>query len=117
MSISKNIKPSWTPNQDCGDYIIVINCEKVAVSGTHKPINKKYYNVSGYNGGMRIRTLEEMLEKYPEELFERVVWGMLPKGRLGRQMFKKLKVYKGAEHKQQAQNPEVLTFKNLGGKN
>ena len=66
---------------------------------------------------MRIRTLEEMLEKYPEELFERVVWGMLPKGRLGRQMFKKLKVYKGAEHKQQAQNPEVLTFKNLGGKN
>jgi large subunit ribosomal protein L13 len=110
-------KPSWTPNQDCGDYVIVINCEKVAVSGTHKKTNKKYYNVSGYNGGMRIRTLETMLEEYPEELFERVVWGMLPKGRLGRQIYKKLFVYKGSEHKQTAQQPEVLEFKSLGGKN
>lgn len=112
-------KPSWTPNQDCGDYIIVINCEKVSVSGTHKPLNKKYYNVSGYNGGMRIRTLKDMLEKYPEELFERVVWGMLPKGRLGRQMYKKLFVYKGEDGKTRhvAQKPEELTFKSLGGKN
>ena len=110
-------KPSWTPNQDCGDYIIVINCEKVSVSGTHKPLNKKYYNASGYNGGLRVRTLKEMLERYPVELFERVVWGMLPKGRLGRQMYKKLFVYKGPEHKHAAQAPEVLTFKSLGGKN
>ena len=110
-------KPSWTPNQDCGDYVIVINCEKVSVSGTHKPTNKIYYNVSGYNGGMRKRTLETMLQSYPEELMERVVWGMLPKGRLGRQIAKKLFVYKGNEHKHSAQNPEVLTFKNLGGKN
>ena len=110
-------KPSWTPNQDCGDYIIVINCEKVKINGTNKPLNKKYYNASGYNGGLRVRTLKEMLEKYPVELFERVVWGMLPKGRLGRQMYKKLFVYAGAEHKHAAQNPEVLTFKSLGGNN
>jgi large subunit ribosomal protein L13 len=108
-------KPSWTPNQDCGDYVIVINCEKVKVNGGHKPIEKNYYNVSGYNGGMRIRTLKVMLESYPEELFERVVWGMLPKGRLGRKIAKKLFVYKGADHKHQAQNPEVLEFANLGG--
>ena len=110
-------KPSWTPNQDCGDYIIVINCAKVKINGTNKPLNKKYYNASGYNGGLRVRTLKEMLEKYPVELFERVVWGMLPKGRLGRQMYKKLFVYVGAEHKHAAQNPEVLTFKSLGGNN
>ncbi len=109
-------KPSYTPNQDCGDYVIVINAAKVSVSGTNKPINKKYYNVSGYNGGMRIRTLKEMLESYPEELFERVVWGMLPKGPLGRQIYKKLFVYAGEEHKHTAQNPALLTFKNLGGK-
>ena len=109
-------KPSYTPNQDCGDYVIVINAEKVSVSGTNKPINKKYYNVSGYNGGMRIRTLKEMLENYPEELFERVVWGMLPKGPLGRQIYKKLFVYAGEDHKHAAQNPTPLTFKNLGGK-
>jgi len=110
-------KPSWTPNQDCGDYIIVINCEKVACSGNHVMTNKKYYNVSGYNGGLRERTLKVMLESYPEELMERVVWGMLPKGRLGRAMAKKLFAYKGSEHKHEAQKPEVLTFKNLGGKN
>src|SRR5574344_2050008 len=92
-------KPSWTPNQDCGDYVIVINCEKVSCSGNNKMINKKYYNVSEYNGGLRTRTLEVMLKDYPEELFERTVWGMLPKGRLGRQMAKKLFAYKGAEHK------------------
>ena len=108
-------KPSWTPNQDCGDYIVVINCEKVKFTSPHKLLNKKYYNVSGYNGGMRVRTLKEMLEKYPEELFERAVWGMLPKGRLGRQMAKKLFVYKGFEHKHTAQNPQPLEFSNLGG--
>jgi len=109
-------KPSWTPNQDCGDYIIVINCEKIAVNGANKPLNKKYYNVSGYNGGMRVRTLKVMLESYPEELMERAVWGMLPKGRLGRQMAKKLFVYKSEQHKHESQKPEVLTFKSLGGK-
>lgn len=110
-------KPSWTPNQDCGDYIIVVNCDKVKLSSFKKLENKKYYNVSGYNGGLRTRSLEVMLEKYPEEMFRRVVWGMIPKGRLGRQMIKKLFVYRDAEHKHEAQKPEVLTFSNLGGKN
>ena len=109
-------KPSYTPNQDCGDYVIVINAAKVSVSGNNKLTNKKYYNVSGYNGGMRVRTLKEMLENYPVELMERVVWGMLPKGRLGRQIYKKLFVYTDENHKQTAQNPTPLTFKSLGGK-
>jgi ribosomal protein L13, bacterial type len=109
-------KPSYTPNVDCGDYIIVINSDKVSCKGTvHKPIDKKYYNVSEYTGGLRTRTLEEMQKDYSDELIKRVVWGMLPKGRLGRQMIKKLFVYKGAEHEQTAQKPEVLEFKNLGG--
>lgn len=109
-------KPSWTPNVDCGDYVIIVNASKVVCKGTsHKATNKKYYNVSGYNGGMRIRTLETMQKDYPVELLERVVWGMLPKGRLGRQITKKLFVYAGAEHKHEAQKPEVLEFKSLGG--
>ncbi len=104
-------KPTYTPNVDCGDYIIITNAEKVALSGANKLKNKKYYNVSGYNGGLRTRTAGEMLEKYPEEMVERSVWGMLPKGRLGRQIAKKLFVYRGAEHKHEAQKPEVLVYK------
>lgn len=103
-------KPSWTPNVDCGDYIIIINAEKVGLSGD-KVHNKKYYNVSGYNGGLRTRTAGEMLEKFPVEMVERSVWGMLPKGRLGRQIYKKLFVYEGSEHKHQAQQPVVLDLK------
>ena len=103
-------KPSWTPNVDCGDYIIIVNAEKVALSGD-KIHNKKYYNVSGYNGGLRTRTAGEMLEKFPVEMVERSVWGMLPKGRLGRQIYKKLFVYEGSEHKHQAQQPVVLDLK------
>ena len=103
-------KPSWTPNVDCGDYIIIINAEKVALSGD-KIHNKKYYNVSGYNGGLRTRTAGEMLERFPVEMVERSVWGMLPKGRLGRQIYKKLFVYEGNEHKHQAQQPVVLDLK------
>ena len=104
-------RPTCTPNVDCGDFIIIINAEKVALSGANKLKNKKYYNVSGYNGGLRTRTAGEMLEKYPEEMVERSVWGMLPKGRLGRQIAKKLFVYKGANHKHEAQKPEVLEYK------
>ena len=104
-------KTIFTPNVDCGDYIIVVNAEKVALSGNNKKINKKYYNVSGYNGGLRTRTAGEMLEKYPEEMVERCIWGMLPKGKLGRQIYKKLFVYKGPEHKHDAQKPEVLVWK------
>ena len=104
-------KPIYTPHVDCGDYIIIINAEKVALSGNNKLKNKKYYNVSGYNGGLRTRTAGEMLEKYPEEMVERSVWGMIPKGPLGRQIAKKLFVYKGQDHKHEAQKPEVLAWK------
>lgn len=103
-------KPIYTPNVDCGDYVIIINAEKVSLSGD-KIHNKKYYNVSGYTGGLRTRTAGEMLARYPEEMVERSVWGMLPKGRLGRQIYKKLFVYKGSEHKHEAQQPEVLELK------
>lgn len=104
-------KPIYTPHVDCGDYIIIVNAEKVALSGNNKLNNKKYYNVSGYNGGLRTRTAGEMLEKYPEEMVERSVWGMIPKGPLGRQIAKKLFVYKGPDHKHEVQKPEVLAWK------
>ena len=104
-------KPIYTPHVDCGDYVIIVNAEKVALSGKNKLQNKKYYNVSGYNGGLRTRTAGEMIERYPEEMVERSIWGMLPKGPLGRQIFKKLFVYKGAEHQHEAQKPEVLVWK------
>ena len=104
-------KPTYTPNVDCGDFIIIINAEKVALSGANKLKNKKYYNVSGYNGGLRTRTAGDMIEKYPEEMVERSLWGMLEQGRLSRQIAKKLFVYKGAYHKHEAQKPEVLEYK------
>ena len=104
-------KPIYTPHVDCGDYVIIINAGKVAMSGTNKLTNKIYYNVSGYNGGMRRRTAKEMLENYPCEMLERVVHGMLPKGKLGRAMNKKLFVYEGAEHKHEAQKPVAYELK------
>ena len=107
--IGKN-KPIWTPNVDCGDYVIVINAAKVSLSGD-KIHNKKYYNVSGYDGGLRTRTAGDMLERFPTEMIQRSVHGMVPKGRLGRQIEKKLFVYAGAEHKHEAQQPEVLELK------
>ncbi|MDY4848979.1 MAG: 50S ribosomal protein L13 [Bacilli bacterium] len=103
-------KPIWTPNVDCGDYVIIVNAEKVGLSG-NKLLTKKYYNVSGYAGGLRTRTAKEMVEKYPTEMIERSVHGMVPKGRLGRQIEKKLFVYAGPEHKHAAQQPEVLELK------
>ena len=103
-------KPTFTPNMDCGDYVIIVNAEKVSLSGD-KLHNKKYYNVSGYNGGLRTRTAKEMIEKYPVEMVERSVHGMCPKGRLGRQIEKKLFVYAGPDHKHEAQQPEVLELK------
>ena len=108
--LSGKVKPIYTPNVDCGDYVIIINAEKVSLSGD-KIHNKKYYNASGFPGGLRVRTAGEMIKNYPTEMLERTVHGMLPKGRLGRQMYTKLFVYAGPEHKQQAQQPIELKVK------
>ena len=102
-------KPIFTPHIDTGDYVIVINAEKIAVTG--KKLDQKiYYRHSDYVGGLKQATLREKLSNKPEEVIELAVKGMLPKGPLGRQMFKKLFVYAGPEHKHAAQKPEVLTF-------
>ncbi len=103
-------KVTFTPHVDCGDYVIVVNANKVNLSG-NKLSDKMYYNHSGYPGGLRERTAGEMIEKYPEEMIERAVKGMLPKGRLGRAQIKKLFVYAGPEHEHQAQKPEVKVVK------
>ena len=100
-------KPTYTPNIDCGDYIIIVNASKVNLTG-NKLNDKMYYNHSGYPGGLRERNAKTMLEKYPEEMVERAVKGMLPKGRLGRQLYTKLYVYAGSEYDQVAQKPEVM---------
>ncbi len=102
-------KPIFTPHMDTGDYVIVVNAEKVKVTG--KKLNQKiYYRHSEYVGGMKETTLKEMLAKHPERVVEHAVRGMLPKGPLGRQMYKKLFVYTGPDHVHAAQKPEVLTF-------
>ena len=102
-------KPIFTPHIDTGDYVIVVNAEKIRVTGK-KLDQKVYYHHSEYVGGMKETTLREMLAKKPERVIELAVKGMLPKGPLGREMYKKLFVYAGPDHKQQAQKPEVLTF-------
>ena len=102
-------KPIFTPHIDCGDYVIVVNADKVKVTGK-KLDQKVYYNHSDYVGGMRETTLREMMAKKPEKVVELAVKGMLPKGPLGRSMITKLHVYAGAEHGHEAQKPEVLTF-------
>jgi large subunit ribosomal protein L13 len=102
-------KPVFTPHIDTGDYVIVVNAEKIKVTGK-KLDQKVYFNHSGYVGGVRETTLRELLEKKPEQVIELAVKGMLPKGPLGRQMYTKLHVYAGPEHDNAAQKPEVLTF-------
>ena len=102
-------KPTFTPHIDTGDYVIVVNAAKIAVTG--KKLDQKiYYHHSDYVGGMKETTLREMLAKKPEKVIELAIKGMLPKGPLGRQMITKLHVYAGPEHEQQAQKPEALTF-------
>ena len=102
-------KPTYTPHIDTGDYVIVVNAEKIQVTG--KKLDQKiYYHHSDYVGGMKETTLREMLAKKPEKVIELAIKGMLPKGPLGRQMITKLHVYAGPEHEQQAQKPEALTF-------
>ena len=100
-------KAIYTANVDCGDYVIVINADKVKLTG-NKLEQKMYYNHSGYTGGLRERTAKVMLEQYPEEMMERAIKGMLPHNRLGRKMGKKLFVYRGNEHKHIAQQPKEM---------
>ena len=102
-------KPQFTPHVDTGDYVIVVNADKIKVTGK-KMDQKIYYNHSDYVGGMKETTLKEMMAKKPEKVVELAVKGMLPKGPLGREMYTKLFVYAGPEHKHAAQKPEVLTF-------
>lgn len=100
-------KPTYTPYVDCGDYVVIINADKVVLTG-NKLIDKKYYNHSGYPGGLRERTAKEMINNYPEEMMERAVKGMLPHNSLGRAMGKKLFVYRGETHKHDAQKPTKM---------
>lgn len=103
-------KATYTPHIDCGDYIIITNASKVKLTGDK--LNKKlYYNHSGYTGGLRTRTAKEMVSKYPVEMVETAIRGMLPNGRLGRQMYKKLFVYEGEAHPHMAQKPVVVEVK------
>ena len=100
-------KPTYTPHVDCGDYVIVVNADKIAVTGK-KMTEKIYVTHSGFPGGKKEIMLRDLLAKKPEEVIRHAVKGMLPDGKLGRQMFKKLKVYAGPEHKHEAQKPETL---------
>jgi large subunit ribosomal protein L13 len=102
-------KPMFSPSVDCGDYVIVVNAEKIAVTGRRMD-QKMYYHHSGYMGGLTEVNLREQLAKYPHRVLEAAVRGMLPKNKLGRQMFKKLKVYAGPDHPHAAQQPAKLEF-------
>ena len=103
-------KVTYTPHVDTGDYVIVVNASKIKLTGK-KLEDKMYYNHSGFPGGLRERTAKEMVENYPEEMVERAIKGMLPHGRLGRAMGKKLFVYAGSEHEQMAQKPEKISVR------
>jgi large subunit ribosomal protein L13 len=100
-------KPEYTPHIDTGDFVVVVNAEKIEVSGDKRE-SKRYYRHSGYPGGIRSRTLGEMLERRPEEVIRRAVKGMLPRNRLGRAQLRKLKVYAGPDHPHAAQQPQPL---------
>jgi len=100
-------KPEYTPHVDTGDYIVVVNAEKIRVTG-NKMKNKMYHHYTGYIGNLKSKSLEKMLEEHPERVLEKAVKGMLPRGPLGRQMFNKLRVFKGPEHDHAAQQPITL---------
>jgi large subunit ribosomal protein L13 len=100
-------KPEYTPHVDVGDFVIVVNAEKVSVTGRKREV-KRYYRHSGYPGGLRSRTLDDMLERRPEEVIRKAVRGMLPRTRLGRAQLRKLKVYAGPEHPHAAQQPQPM---------
>ena len=101
--------PRYVDFMDSGDFVIVVNAEKVKVTGK-KMDQKKYYSHSGYPGGLKERTLKQLLEKKPEDVIKKAVWGMIPKNKLGRAIYKKLKVYRGPDHPHQAQRPQEYSF-------
>jgi len=101
--------PRYVDFMDSGDFVIVINAEKIKVTG-RKMEQKKYYSHSGYPGGLKEKTLKQLLEKKPEEVIKKAVWGMIPKNKLGRAIYKKLKVYRGPDHPHQAQRPQEYSF-------
>jgi large subunit ribosomal protein L13 len=98
-------KPEFAHFLDCGDFVVVVNAEKINVTGK-KLEQKKYYSHSGYPGALKVKTLKELLEKKPEDVIRKAVWGMIPKGKLGRAVYKKLKVYRGPDHPHDAQKPK-----------
>ncbi len=102
-------KPEFAHFVDCGDFVVIINAEKVNVTGK-KLEQKKYYSHSGYPGGLKVKTLKELLDTKPEEVVRKAVWGMIPKGKLGRAVYKKLKVYRGTHHPHEAQKPQEHRF-------
>lgn len=105
-------KANFTPNADCGDYVIVLNAEKVELSGNKMEV-KEYIRHTGYPGGQRVLTAKEVMDKHPERLVEKAVKGMLPKNKLGSAVYKNLKVYVGGEHGQEAQKPEVINLDSI----
>ena len=105
-------KPTFTPNMDCGDFVIIINADKVVFTG-NKLQDKKYYRHTGHPGGIKSETAEKLMGRAPERIMESAIKGMLPKNILGRQMYRKLFVYKGSEHPHAAQNPKAFEFKQV----
>ena len=101
-------RPEWSPHVDCGDYVVIVNAEKVVLTG-QKVMQKKYFRHSGYLGHLKEVTVGQMLETHPERVIQHAVRGMLPKTKLGRAMFKKLKVYAGGSHPHEAQKPETIS--------
>lgn len=102
-------KPSFTPNLDMGDFVIIINAEKIKVSGS-KEVQKKYFKHSGYIGSASLTKLDQIRRTRPEKILEKAIWGMLPKNRLGRSIFKHLKIYSGSTHPHISQQPKVLNI-------
>lgn len=102
-------KPQFTSHLDTGDFVVVINAEKIKVTG-RKLEQKKYYSHSGYPGGIKEEALKDLLARSPEDVIKKAVWGMVPKGKLGRALYKKLKVYRGPSHPHEAQNPQEYKF-------
>jgi large subunit ribosomal protein L13 len=107
MRLRGKHKPTFTPHADTGDFVVVVNADKVRLTGS-KLMDKKYYRYTGYIGGLKETTASKMLEKKPENVLRSAVWGMLPKNSLGRRQIKKLKIYSGSEHPHEAQQPKKL---------